>query len=290
MSYYSSEKIKKVRKQPVMADYHNNTALLKDEVSFHWWDADATSMHIHNYYEFFIITKGKTYHEINGAISTLAEKTLYMIRPSDCHQFRKGNNTSCVHMNFCITAERLEKICAALGISLDSLSEGVSRCAELSADEMSFFVNRARMIGLMARNRPGKQSAVICGIISEAVSIIYQRAILEGMNYPEWFVRLIEKIHSPELLSLSACDIYKIGGYSPPVMVGYFKKFTGKTVAGYLRDVKCNYACELLKDTNLTTLEISTRVGYDSLSHFTRVFKDFAGITPSAYRRAVLVP
>jgi len=36
--------------------------------------------------------------------------------------------------------------------------------------------------------------------------------------------------------------------------------------------------------TDYNTLDICTRIGFDSLSHFNHVFKDFYGITPTEYK------
>ena len=35
--------------------YHNNPRLCAYGAAFHWWDAAYTSLHDHDYYEFFII-------------------------------------------------------------------------------------------------------------------------------------------------------------------------------------------------------------------------------------------
>ena len=54
----------------------------------------------------------------------------------------------------------------------------------------------------------------------------------------------------------------------------------------YLREIKINYACSLLKTSNLSILDIAIEVGYFALSHFNRIFKDRMGCTPTEYRNA----
>ena len=53
--------------------YHNNPGLLQQSVAFHWWDAAYTSLHDHDYYEFFIITSGRTSHILNGVCQELLQ-------------------------------------------------------------------------------------------------------------------------------------------------------------------------------------------------------------------------
>lgn len=49
--------------------------------------------------------------------------------------------------------------------------------------------------------------------------------------------------------------------------------------------IKINNACDMLKNTDTSILEISNTLGYASLSHFNRVFKEYIGITPASYRK-----
>lgn len=275
-------------KSECTVDFRNNKFFEKNEVSFHWWSAEETSLHRHNFYEFFIITDGAAVHRLNGKTSKLSKGTLYLIRPEDCHQFRKTGDGGCIHLNFCVTPERFKALCGALKIPFDELIGRDSLSAKLSGEELKYFVSRARELNVLSRFGGDSQASAICAIIADAAAVVYRSGVIAQMNYPEWFTELLEKIHSPENIACTASDIYKMGGFSAPVMIEYFKKYTGKSVAAYLRDIKCDYACILLKNTSLSTLEISGRLGYDSLSHFNRIFKEYIGVTPAVYRNGSL--
>ena len=58
---------------------------------------------------------------------------------------------------------------------------------------------------------------------------------------------------------------------------------TGKIVS-YMKEIRTDYAKRLLSTTNLTILEISYKLGYSSISHFSKLFKQEVGLTPSEYR------
>jgi len=150
---------------------------------------------------------------------------------------------------------------------------------------MAFFMSRAEQIGLLRRSGTGDVSIIVCELISEAVAILCKKPMFLNFNCPAWFTVILEKIHSPENLCCTAADIYRLGGFSPPAMIGYFKKYTGKTVTEYLKVVKLDYAGEMLQKSELNVLEISARIGYDSLSHFNRIFKQYAGCSPGQFRR-----
>lgn len=49
-------------------------------------------------------------------------------------------------------------------------------------------------------------------------------------------------------------------------------------------DLKLLHAQEQLKFTNNTTLKISNKIGFSSLSHFNHIFKKTFHMTPTQYR------
>jgi len=46
-----------------------------------------------------------------------------------------------------------------------------------------------------------------------------------------------------------------------------------------------NRACHLLRTHNLRVAEVAQTIGFDDVHHFSRVFKQVVGVTPSSYRR-----
>ena len=66
-----------------------------------------------------------------------------------------------------------------------------------------------------------------------------------------------------------------------------FRESTGITPHRYLRKVRLERACELLRSTALTIGEVAEAVGFRGQSHFSTAFSADRGLTPSAYRRAV---
>lgn len=258
--------------------------LTENGATFHWWPNEQTSFHRHDYFEFFITTGDKALHELNFNKQELGGAVLGMIKPGDCHRFLKEEGYSCAHINFCVTRQRFEMLCAALKLSVSQFEQMTQPQVKLSREEFVFFSDKARILSLMTDNNRRYADVLVCELVLHAVSLLFNKTILAEYDYPQWFAELIEKIHSSENIAVSVAEVYKMGGFSPPVMIKYFKKYTGKTVAAYLRDMKCERACILLSTTRLSTLEISTTLGYESLSHFNRIFKEYTGVSPAVYR------
>lgn len=66
-----------------------------------------------------------------------------------------------------------------------------------------------------------------------------------------------------------------------------FKKRFGHTFTSYLNRIRTKKAAELLKNPDLNITEIAYFVGYGSIVHFERVFKEKYGVSPRKYREMV---
>ena len=69
-----------------------------------------------------------------------------------------------------------------------------------------------------------------------------------------------------------------------------FKEETAMTPHEYIVREKMLLACHLLKDTAMSSKEISVRLGYDEPAHFTRTFKRAIQMTPSRFRAEGTLP
>src|SRR5213596_2141779 len=65
-----------------------------------------------------------------------------------------------------------------------------------------------------------------------------------------------------------------------------FKRATGLTFTDYLARVRVEKAKALLLNRNRRISEIAYDVGFQSLTHFNRIFRKLVGASPSSYRRS----
>ncbi|MEK3890584.1 AraC family transcriptional regulator [Bacillus sp. FSL K6-3431] len=88
--------------------------------------------------------------------------------------------------------------------------------------------------------------------------------------------------HSHDLSLDSVADQFFI---SPYYLSRVFKKTTGFTYSEYLNHVRILEAQRLLRESNMKVIEIAGKVGFNSLTHFGRVFKNNTRFAPSTYRK-----
>lgn len=64
-----------------------------------------------------------------------------------------------------------------------------------------------------------------------------------------------------------------------------FKKSTGQSPHQHVVRRRMDEACRLLRETDLSMLEVGLSVGYSTASHFSKSFKDHIGMTPREFRK-----
>lgn len=73
-------------------------------------------------------------------------------------------------------------------------------------------------------------------------------------------------------------------GMNPAYLSRFFKKHTDMNFLEYLTKVRIEAAIKLLADPTYKIYEICLKVGYTSLPHFLKLFKQHTNLTPSEYR------
>ncbi|MGJ1430265.1 helix-turn-helix domain-containing protein [Sphingobacterium spiritivorum] len=68
----------------------------------------------------------------------------------------------------------------------------------------------------------------------------------------------------------------------------WLKKETGSTIFQFVKSVRVQKALELIESSNMEIVEITHAVGYNSLSAFSSVFKEFMGESPQEYKKRLL--
>ena len=81
-------------------------------------------------------------------------------------------------------------------------------------------------------------------------------------------------------------DIAREASLSPSHFTRLFKETIGDTPYQFLMRYRVERAKEKLADPSLAMIDIALGCGFSDQPHFSRIFKQFAGVTPSAYRKA----
>ena len=93
---------------------------------------------------------------------------------------------------------------------------------------------------------------------------------------------LEENISNPDLSVDMLCKHFGLGRTRLYAMV---KEISGQSLGDFIRDMRLNKAAYLLKHTDMNITEIIYETGFGSNSHFSKVFKNKFGVTPSDFAK-----
>jgi AraC-like DNA-binding protein/ligand-binding sensor protein len=110
-------------------------------------------------------------------------------------------------------------------------------------------------------------------------------ALSHGQPEPPMIARARRFIEERNDEQITLRDVARTVNASTFYFCKMFKKATGLTFTEYLSLVRISKAKNLLLNPNLRISEIAYQVGFESLTHFNRVFKKLNGVSPTEYRR-----
>ena len=85
---------------------------------------NTTESHTHDYYEFFLVVKGRAVHRVNGAEIVVGRGTLAVVRPRDVHGYDYYLSDDFEMYNRGIRADRFDALAADYGENARVLTDG----------------------------------------------------------------------------------------------------------------------------------------------------------------------
>ena len=126
-------------------------------------------------------------------------------------------------------------------------------------------------------------------IFAQHLSMLSNQVLVQHENAePPVIRRAKEYIQEHQAEEISLGQVAKAVNTSTFYFCKMFKKMTGINFTDYLSRVRIEKSKNLLLNPNLRVSEIAFEVGFQSLTHFNRVFKKVLGQTPTDYRAQLL--
>ena len=231
------------------------------------------SLHFHNFYELELIIEGSGFTCLNAKRFNYKKGSIIFLTPKDFHNYEIQESTTFINVQF----------------TFDVISKPLlfnNSFAYLEGDLYDKTVKTLELLGDMNTNLKtenacaGKLLQAVFSLVtpcfkSQETDVIIPADIKMVMAYVN--------AHFKENPSLE--KVASLVFFNKRYFCNLFKKFTGKTYIQYLREVKLNYALNLLKRTNLSITAVALESGYTTISHFNREFYAYYQKTPSQAKK-----
>ncbi|WP_347925748.1 AraC family transcriptional regulator [Pontimicrobium sp. SW4] len=103
--------------------------------------------------------------------------------------------------------------------------------------------------------------------------------------YQQHLNRVIEYIHDNLDTKIDIKTLADISNFSPFHFHRISRALLGESIGAYITRVKVETAAKMIRYTKLSIEEIAFSVGFEATSSLSKAFKNYFGISPSAYRK-----
>ena len=256
-------------------------------------DVSMKSAHYHDHYEILYLMSGERRLLLNNAESfRLDANKIVLLKPYMIHKTISAGTETQARVLINISTSLLEEIA-------HYTSPEVTACFDYPLIELNFYQNR--IIRQLLYNLLDTDKTPL--FRRESVRVYLAALLLE-------LSRHTAAQHSPCLpggADAMSCKIQKIVKYIQDnyiynislsavaaeyhVSTGHlsrsFKNQMGIPFTRYINNIRVIAAQRLLADGDLPVHAIASTVGFESLTHFERIFKSITGITPNQYKRSL---
>lgn len=244
-------------------------------------------LHTHNYFEFFLVTKGTAQHFVNNKLVPLKKGTLVFVKPNTIHCYREASPDFQI-FNILLTNELCKRIFSFLsGYTTLEITTNSNNVIHKQLSDEFFYPICSKLQHLMVYPKENSNSynTALILIVADLISCFY----FESFNFdtpelPEWLTKLLIDYRKIENYSKDISNLYSKANCTKEYLSRVFKIYLKKTPTQYISELRLERAAKELIYSNTSILEISDEVGYNNLSHFYHQFKNRYDMSPLKYR------
>jgi len=249
--------------------------------------------HYHDHYEIFYLVSGERYYLIRDRLYHLKKGDLIFVNVFDFHRAincgKFGYERYVISFKPAFISNILDTI---QDVDLFSQFKNTSFIARFDMSEQPF-VERILSYMLNEFKQKMQYSDQVLKIsLVELLFLIYrkiQESKPESIEFlhPKYkkVYEVIKYIDNNFTSKITLSEISEIFDFSPNYFCKLFKEITGISFIEYLNTLRIKKAKKLLTDTTLNITEIAFSVGFESTTHFGRVFKAMNKQSPLEYRK-----
>lgn len=247
--------------------------------------------HSHTDWEFSIFLEGKYLNRINKKDYPAIANRVFILGPNHVHSLTPMESKNRYRDIYIKTDQLSSIICPLFGKSLlDRLSSEKSPIffdlSPQSVTELQPRLKNLSSIGMLNFDYDS-QRQIADSIIIYLLGNLIEKDYIEKQPFPDWFLQVFSQLQEPKVFCRHISEIIEITNYSHSQFSMLFKKYTNQSLVDFIGNIRMEYSLDLLKDEELSVLDIAYTVGYNSVSHFISKFKSRYGITPLQYRKNI---
>ncbi|ULT57978.1 AraC family transcriptional regulator [Neobacillus drentensis] len=267
---------------------------------------NSFTFHSHQEYEIYFFHSGDCKYLINNRIYELQPGDIILLDGMTLHKPNPGTGSTYTRSMLHFSPTWLRELLGILGIPnlLDPfkklnnclLRTGYDESGQIVDGMMKEIAASLELIDLDFQKTHKKNELLEAELKLELIQILLRIYKMSQKELSQVTSKKTEKeAHAESIASwindhyMEKVSLERIAGelnLSKYYASHVFKEVTGFTVMEYVMGCRLNQVKYLLEmEPNLTLTEVSQSVGFESVAHFSRYFKEKMGKTPSQYRK-----
>ena len=277
-----------------MIDKNENIGMLKSV------DRAGSEKHIHEFVELVYTLSGQAVHHINDSEYSVKKGDMLFINYKEEHSFTITAPYTYINILIkpvffgkeLINSENIYDIFSTF------LWDGFNRAFDKNKCLISFqssedFLETEMIIEKMHEEFLAKRAGYK-SILNGYLRVIFAKIIrkMQGREVSPYMSKItpeiMEYINENCFGKISLTEIARKSFYNSTYFSRIFKEYCGQSLSSYIKKKRIEEALGLLKSTDMTVDKIYGIVGYSEKKQFYKHFKEYVGVTPSAYRKLKL--
>ncbi len=236
--------------------------------------------HYHEYFEIYYLEFGERYHLINDNIHHVTAGQFLLFEPFILHHSYGDKDIPFSRLLVYFKKDLIETI-----EMIDSLKD-CTGVYKLDMNENNRVHNIMEKI-LEEQNHSKEHSQEYLKVLINMLLIILIRNknFKSTANFKNKITNVITYINENYSKKITIKFLSQYFFISQGHLCRQFKYHTNTTIIQYINNIRIINAQKLLSQQNKNITEICLEVGFESITHFERIFKNSIGLTPSQYRK-----
>jgi len=258
---------------------------LEDSVchAYEAYRCGSSALHGHHHFLLTLVTEGSGVQTLNGKEIPFGAGDLFLLSPADFHKNSVPAGGSFRYYGVKFTYEmldaRLSELCALDRLPLHThlQSNTMATAAHVFRQLVEECTDGKNRLG----NRAYQQA-----LLEQLLILALRQMQNEHQIQPEAFInRALGYLYSHFSDAITVADAAAYVGYTPNYFNTCFRQQMGVPFGEYLRQMRLNYAENLLCSSQMPVTEVAFESGFGSVSYFSRCFRDRYEIPPQEYRK-----
>lgn len=240
-----------------------------------------SAVHGHHHFLLTFITRGEGVQTLNGRDIPFSENDVFFLSPADFHKNTTVNKDGFDYYGVKFHYHLVHSVLAEFSdVEFPIYIRPSRKCAEKLRALFPILIEESQQ----NTDKRGREELLRSALTQILVLVLRELPSARKKETNEFSSRALAFLYSNFRLPLTVSEAAAYSGYSENYFNTLFREHFGKPFLAYVRDMRLEYARNLLISSDMSETEIALESGFSSLAHFSRSFSNKYEICAKDYR------